>query len=87
MENRMTRSAVFRFPDRDAERLYKAVAPEMGSEVNPRSKANCSVEDGELVLRVEAADTAALRASLNMWLRLVNVAKEMQEFGERGVIL
>ncbi len=86
MTDRMTRSAVFRFPDRHADRLYEAVAPEMASEVNPRSVAKCSVEDGTLVLRVDAADTAALRASLNMWLRLVNVAKEMQELGENGSV-
>jgi len=31
------------------------------------------------VLRVQAADVHALRAALNMWLRLVNVADELQE--------
>jgi len=31
------------------------------------------------VLCVEADDIPALRASLNLWLRLVNVAGEMQE--------
>ncbi len=32
-----------------------------------------------LILAVHAADIAALRASLNMWLRLILVAEEMQE--------
>ncbi len=84
MTMRMTRSAVFRFHGRHPDRLFESVAPEMASEVNPRSKAICTVEEGTLVLRVDAADTAALRASLNMWLRLVNVSKEMQELQENG---
>jgi KEOPS complex subunit Pcc1 len=33
------------------------------------------------VLSVEAQDIAALRAALNMLLRLINVADEMQEIG------
>jgi len=52
----------------------------MNGECNPRSKAECLLERPDtLVLRVHAADIAALRASLNMWLRLISVADEMQE--------
>ncbi|HVP93980.1 MAG TPA: KEOPS complex subunit Pcc1, partial [Methanoregulaceae archaeon] len=59
-----------------------AIAPEMAGEVNTRSNAECWLESGDiLVLQVMASDVGALRASLNMWLRLVNVAKEMQELG------
>lgn len=32
-----------------------------------------------LVLSVSAADLPALRAALNTWLRLMNIANEMQE--------
>jgi tRNA threonylcarbamoyladenosine modification (KEOPS) complex Pcc1 subunit len=39
-----------------------------------------------LVLEVTAQDTAALRAALNMVLRLVNVADEMQEPGKKTLI-
>jgi KEOPS complex subunit Pcc1 len=48
--------------------------------VNPRSITRCWLEgEDTLVLNVEAQDIAALRAALNMVLRLVNVADEMQD--------
>jgi KEOPS complex subunit Pcc1 len=48
--------------------------------VNPRSVTRCWLEGTTtLVLQVEAEDTAALRAALNMYLRLVNIASEVQE--------
>ncbi len=60
--------------------LFHAVFPEMDGESHPRSKAECLLERPDiLVLRVQAADIPALRASLNMWLRLISVAEEMQE--------
>ncbi len=78
----MEHRAIFRFKDRNARKIYCAIAPEMAGEVNTRSDAGCWLEqDDILVLQVFASDLGALRASLNMWLRLVNVAKEMQELG------
>ena len=76
----MRHEALFRFRSVQAGRLFQAVFPEMESECNPRSKAECLFEPPDtLVLRVHAADIAALRASLNMWLRLISVAGEMQD--------
>jgi tRNA threonylcarbamoyladenosine modification (KEOPS) complex Pcc1 subunit len=76
----MEHNAVFRFTGPNVGNVYLAIAPEMAGEVNERSQAQCWIEAHDtLVLRVCASDIGALRASLNMWLRLVNVAKEMQE--------
>ena len=76
----MEHKAVFRFTGPDIRQVYQAVEPEMAGEVNTRSQVRCWVEAPDtLVLSVSASDIGALRASLNMWLRLVNVAKEMQE--------
>jgi KEOPS complex subunit Pcc1 len=36
-----------------------------------------------LVLEARATDAAALRAALNTWLRLVNIAIEMRELADR----
>ena len=78
--NIMEHNAVFRFTGPDIMQVYQAIAPEMSGEVNTRSQARCWVETPDtLVLSVSASDIGALRASLNMWLRLVNVANEMQE--------
>ena len=57
-----------------------SLLPELQDEVNPRSVTQCWVEGtGMLVMLVEAQDIAALRAALNMFLRLVMVADEMQQ--------
>ena len=76
----MRHEALFRFRSDQAEALFRAVSPEMEAEVNPRSRAECLLEGPDiLVLMVRAGDVAALRASLNMWLRLISVAQEMQD--------
>ncbi len=74
-------TAEFRFTTPHAKRIYCSLLPELAEEVNPRSATHCRLEGETLVLTVEAEDLAALRAALNMFLRLVNVADEMQEIG------
>ena len=72
--------AVFRFSTPHARLICQALAPELSDEVNPRSVTRCWLEgDDILVLKVESQDIPALRAALNMVLRLVNVADEMQD--------
>lgn len=79
----MRHEAIFRVHHPDAAYVFGAVAPEM-DEKNHRSRAECLLEGREtLVLRITARDIAALRAALNMWLRLINVAKEMQDLIKR----
>ena len=76
----MKHEAKFRFRSDRSREIFRAVSPETAAEVNPRSRAECLYEEPDtLVLKVSAADVAALRASLNMWLRLVSVAQEMQD--------
>lgn len=72
--------ALFRFTTDHADQIYRSLLPELQDEVNPRSATRCWVEGADtLVLRVEAQDIAALRAALNMFLRLVSIADEMQQ--------
>ena len=72
--------ATFRFSTSHAQKILCALAPELCDEVNPRSQTRCRLEGQEtLVLTIEAQDIAALRAALNMFLRLVSVADEMQD--------
>jgi KEOPS complex subunit Pcc1 len=71
--------ALFRFSTDHAEQIYRALEPELSDEVNPRSATRCWLEGATtLVVKVESEDTASLRAALNMYLRLVNVADEVQ---------
>ena len=72
--------AIFRFSTSHARLICQALAPELSDDVNPRSTTRCWLEEEDiLVLDVEAQDIASLRAALNMVLRLVNVADEMQD--------
>lgn len=76
----MRHEAQFRFSSDRALDIFRAVSPETAAEVNIRSRADCRYEEPDtVVLTVSATDLAALRAALNMWLRLVNVAQEMQD--------
>ena len=78
----MLHEAVFRFLTPHARQIHQALAPELNDDVNPRTVSRCWLEgENVLVLTVEAQDIAALRAALNMLLRLINVADEMQEIG------
>jgi KEOPS complex subunit Pcc1 len=72
--------ALFRFSTPHAEQICQALIPELADEVNSRSMTRVWLEgENLLMLKVEAQDIAALRAALNMVLRLVNVADEMQD--------
>jgi len=72
--------AVFRITTDRAPAIRRALLPELCDEVNPRSVTECSLAGKNvLVLRITAHDIAALRAALNMVLRLVSVADEVQE--------
>ena len=70
-------TAVFSCRSPRARDIHAALAPEL-QEINPRSRVRASLEGEDLlVISVEADDIPALRAALNMWLRLVSVAGEM----------
>jgi KEOPS complex subunit Pcc1 len=72
--------AIFRFSTPHAQLICQVLAPELTDDVNSRSTTRCWIEnENMLVLNVEAQDITSLRATLNMVLRLVNVADEMQD--------
>ncbi|MFA6333219.1 MAG: KEOPS complex subunit Pcc1 [Methanoregula sp.] len=78
--------AVFRFRTEHAERIYRSLQPELDDEVNPRSAVACRLEGTDLlILTVTAHDTSSLRAALNMYLRLVNVADEVTDCVQKSV--
>ncbi len=76
----MTHEATFRFSTPHAWKILAALSPELRDEVNPRSRISCRLDEAQvLVMTVEAQDIAALRAALNMFLRLISTADEMQD--------
>lgn len=80
----MRHTAVFSFRSGLARDIHSALAPEM-DEIGQRSEVRITLDGDILVISVAAEDITALRAALNMWLRLVSVAGEMLGMtGKRG---
>lgn len=72
--------AVFRIEGEDAPCIMAAIQPEIEDEPGSRTTVTAWLDDERtLVIHISAKDISALRAALNMWLRLINVAHEMQE--------
>ena len=79
-------SAIIRlkFPSKKSlEIIFKALKPEVDKPATIRSKAKLKRKDGFLVLKVEAGDTVALRATLNAYLRWISSALNVLEVLEK----
>jgi KEOPS complex subunit Pcc1 len=71
----MKANAVLRlkFPSqRHLEIIFKALLPEVRKPPTMRSRASLERDDTFLLLKIEAKDTVALRASVNAYLRWIN---------------
>jgi len=71
----MKANAVLRlkFPSqRQLEIVFKALEPEVRETPTMRSRAFLEKDDTFLVLKIEAKDTVALRASVNAYLRWID---------------
>jgi len=64
------------FESRHAGLIYQALALEIEDELH-RSNVFLGLENGSIRLRVWGEDTVSLRAALNTWIRLINIAFEM----------
>jgi len=60
-----------------------SVAREIGEIDDDRSQTTLDRDGERLVLEIDAADAVALRAALNTWLSLVDVAERTADAGER----
>jgi tRNA threonylcarbamoyladenosine modification (KEOPS) complex Pcc1 subunit len=52
--------------------LANALAPEIDQQISSRSNTSLTREGPNLILKMEARDTVALRAALNAYLRWIN---------------
>jgi tRNA threonylcarbamoyladenosine modification (KEOPS) complex Pcc1 subunit len=64
---------------RHLEIVYRALKPEIERPTSLRSKENLEKKGPFLILKVEAKDTVALRASLNANLRWINSIVKVYE--------
>lgn len=56
--------------------IYEALLPELEEDYQ-RTKTALKLDDGKLILNVEANDIISMRAALNGWLRLIKITYEM----------
>lgn len=63
--------------------LLKALEPEVKKPATTRSKASIEEKENFLVLKIEAKDTVALRATLNAFLRWINSVANVLEVLEK----
>jgi len=78
----MKANAVLRlkFPSqRHLEIIFKALVPEVRKPPTMRSRAFLEKEDTFLILKIEAKDTVALRATVNAYLRWINSIRNVLE--------
>jgi len=75
----MKRNAVIHieFPSKkQLKMLLDALLPETKKPATSRSKVSIKSEGKKLIIRIEAEDTSALRATLNSYLRWVALVKD-----------
>lgn len=63
------------FEGRYAEAVHRCVEPEI-EDFEGRSSVEIRLDDDRLVFEVSSPDLVALRASVNTWTRLVEVAED-----------
>lgn len=56
--------------------VYEVLKPSLRTSPDSRSRVDLSHEEGFLVMEIESRDPSSMRAALNTWLRLVNVASQ-----------
>ncbi|WP_159903370.1 KEOPS complex subunit Pcc1 [Salinirussus salinus] len=76
-------SAVYDTPER-ARRVERALRPEVGDIDGDRTTVGLAREGDTLEVTVRATDLTALRAGLNTWLGLVDVAERAGGAGGSG---
>ncbi len=73
----MDHCAEFVFETPDADKLYEVLSPESGSDPGEKSLVTVSKMGGAISISIQAEDIPAMRASINMWLRLIAVSSEI----------
>jgi tRNA threonylcarbamoyladenosine modification (KEOPS) complex Pcc1 subunit len=68
--------------EKDLQVVMKALEPETKLTSSSRSKVTLSTEGNKLILYLEAKDSSAMRAAVNSYLRLIDVAIRLQQLTE-----
>ena len=69
-------NAVLRIETDDAGPVSAALRPEAGREL-PRTHVSIEDSEGLVTIRIEAADTSAMRAALNSYLGCIKITEDI----------
>jgi KEOPS complex subunit Pcc1 len=79
--------AEFKFDAGNVTRIiYEALLPELDEDYQ-RTKTSLLLNEGILILKVEANDIVSMRAALNGWLRLIKITYEMCSFPSNAQVI
>ena len=68
--------------EKQLQAVLQALKPETETSSTSRSEVQLINENNSLILEFRAADTSALRAAMNSYLRLIGVAMNLQKLTE-----
>jgi KEOPS complex subunit Pcc1 len=57
--------------------VYNSILPEIEAESNQRSKTNIDLDDNRLIINILSRDIVSLRASINSYVRWINLSDEI----------
>ncbi|MBP5394328.1 MAG: hypothetical protein J6Y18_00235 [Candidatus Methanomethylophilaceae archaeon] len=69
-------TAVLTIESQDAGTVSTSLRPEAGREL-PRTHVTIEDGDGSVTIRIEAADTSAMRAALNSYLGCIKITEDI----------
>jgi KEOPS complex subunit Pcc1 len=64
---------------KEAKIIYEALKPEIKSSHSSRTRSWVQINDNKLILEVQARDSTSLRASVNSYLRWINLSCQILE--------
>jgi KEOPS complex subunit Pcc1 len=64
----------------DARQVFRSIEPEIRTSPPRRSQVQANLKQHILTLKVDAEDTSSLRASLNSYLRWINLSYDILKF-------
>jgi tRNA threonylcarbamoyladenosine modification (KEOPS) complex Pcc1 subunit len=72
-------TVMIKAPEEISEIIGESLSPEVEHLTSERSKINVSVDDGVVIISIEASDIVALRAAINSYLRWVGAILDVVE--------
>ena len=79
--NKIKISMKFNFEDENiSKQIYDSLMLESGYDPNERATTTIELENSELIVNIEAADSVSARAASNSFLKWINLSEQLLEY-------